>query len=50
MQAGAHRGGIPGQEKVTYVLMTPEKVARIVAEHLVNGSPVTEYTVGAYME
>ena len=40
----------PGKEKVTYVKMTPEKVARIVAEHLVNGSPVTEYTVGAYME
>ena len=40
----------PGKEKVTYVKMTPEKVARIVAEHLVNGSSVTEYTVGAYME
>lgn len=40
----------PGKEKVTYVKMTPEKVARIVAEHLVNGSPVAEYTVGAYME
>ena len=40
----------PGKEKVTYVKMTPEKVARIVAEHLVNGTPVTEYTVGAYME
>ena len=39
----------PGKEKVTYV-MTPEKVSRIVTEHLVNGSPVTEYTVGAYME
>ena len=38
----------PGKEKVTYVKMTPEKVARIVTEHLVNGSPVTEYTVGAY--
>jgi len=40
----------PGKEKVTYVKMTPEKVFRIVTEHLVNGSPVTEYTVGAYME
>ena len=39
-----------GKEKVTYVKMTPEKVARIVTEHLVNGSPVAEYTVGAYME
>ena len=40
----------PGKEKVTYVKMTTEKVSRIVTEHLVNGSPVTEYTVGAYME
>lgn len=40
----------PGKENVTYVKMTPEKVSRIVTEHLVNGSPVTEYTVGAYME
>ena len=40
----------PGKEKVTYVKITPEKVSRIVTEHLVNGSPVTEYTVGAYME
>ena len=40
----------PGKEKETYVKMTPEKVSRIVTEHLVNGSPVTEYTVGAYME
>ena len=40
----------PGKYKVTYVKMTPEKVSRIVTEHLVNGSPVTEYTVGAYME
>ena len=37
----------PGQEKVTYVLMTPEKVARVVGEHLINGKPVTEYTIGA---
>ena len=40
----------PGKEKVTYVKMTPEKVSRIVTEHLGNGIPVTEYTVGAYME
>ena len=35
------------KEKVTYVEMTPEKVAKVVAEHIVNGKPVTEYTVGA---
>ena len=40
----------PGKEKVTYVKMTPDQVARIVSEHLVNGTPVAEYTVGAYME
>ena len=40
----------PGKEKVTYVKMTPDKVARSVSEHLVNGTPVAEYTVGAYME
>ena len=38
---------VPGQEKVTYVHMTPEKVARVVAEHIVNGRPVEEYTIGA---
>ena len=38
---------VPGEEKVTYVKLTPEKVPRIVAEHLVNHNPVTEYTIGA---
>ena len=38
---------LPGQEKVTYVHMTPEKVGRVVAEHIINGRPVTEYTIGA---
>ena len=36
----------PGQEKVTYVKMTPENVARVVSEHLVGVHPVTEYTIG----
>ena len=36
----------PGQEKVTYVKMTADKVGKIVSDHLVNGQPVTEYTVG----
>ena len=40
----------PGKEKVTYCKVTPEKVARIVADHLVNGNPVAEYTVGAQMK
>ena len=38
---------VPGQEKVTYVQLTEEKVAKIVLEHIVNGNPVAEYTVGA---
>ena len=38
---------MPGEEKVTYVKMTPEKAARVVADHLVNGNVVTEYTIGA---
>ena len=36
-----------GKEKVTYVKMTAEKVAKIVSDHIVNGAPVIEYTVGA---
>lgn len=36
-----------GEEKVTYVKVTPEKVARIVSDHIVNGNVVTEYTIGA---
>ncbi len=38
---------VPGQEKVTYVKMTPDKVPAIVSEHLVNGKVLAEYTIGA---
>ena len=38
---------VPGQEKVTYVKLTPEMVPRIVTEHIVNGRAVEEYTIGA---
>jgi len=38
---------LPGQEKVTYVNLKPDMVARIVAEHIVNGKVVEEYTIGA---
>ena len=41
---------MPGQEKVTYVQLTPDMVPRIVAEHIVNGRPVLEYTIGAAEE
>ena len=37
----------PGKEKVTYVKMTAEKAVRVVADHLVNGNVVAEYTIGA---
>ena len=37
----------PGKEKVTYVLMNPEKATKVVVDHLVNGNPVVDYTVGA---
>ena len=35
-----------GKEKVTYVKMTADKVARVVEEHLKGGKPVAEYTIG----
>ena len=38
---------VTGQEKVTYVKMTPEKAVRVVNDHLVNGNVVTEFTIGA---
>lgn len=40
---------IQGQEKVTYVKMTPQKALRVVNDHIVNGNVVTEYTIGANM-
>ena len=33
--------------KTTYVHVTPDKVPKIFAQHVVNGSPVVEYTIGA---
>ena len=36
-----------GKEKVPFVTVNPDMVARIVAEHIVNGRPVQEYTIGA---
>ena len=38
---------VPGQEKVTYVQMSPDKVAKVVTDHIVNGNIVTEFTVGS---
>ena len=33
--------------KVTYIKMDANKAKRMVAEHIVNGQPVEEYTIGA---
>ncbi len=41
---------VPGKEKVTYVKLTEEKVAKIIVDHIVNGNPVAEYTIGAITE
>ncbi|HOR14143.1 MAG TPA: (2Fe-2S) ferredoxin domain-containing protein [Clostridia bacterium] len=38
----------PGEEKVTYVKVTPDMVGRIVTEHIVNGNAVRDYTIGYY--
>jgi NADP-reducing hydrogenase subunit HndB len=35
----------PGEEKVTYIKMTPEKAKRMVKEHVIEGSVVSEYTM-----
>ena len=37
----------PDGQKTTYVKMTAEKAVKVVADHLVNGSVVTEYTIGS---
>ena len=37
----------PDGSKVTYVKMNPEKAARVVAEHIVNGRVCIDYTIGA---
>ena len=38
---------LPNQDKVTYVKVSPEKVAKIINDHIVNGKPVPEFTVQA---
>ncbi len=34
-----------GEEKVTYVHMTPDKVAKIIEQHIKGGKVVTEYAL-----
>ncbi|MBR6529172.1 MAG: (2Fe-2S) ferredoxin domain-containing protein [Firmicutes bacterium] len=38
---------MPNDEKITYVKMTEEKAAKVIAETVVNGKVVAEYTIGA---
>lgn len=35
----------PGEEKVTYVKMTPNKSRKIIKEHIVDGNRVEEFTI-----
>ena len=37
----------PGKEKVTYVKMTADKAVKVVNDHIVNGNPIVDFTVGA---
>ena len=39
----------PGEERVTYVKVDPSMVPKIVSQHIVNGNPVVENTIG-YVE
>jgi Ferredoxin len=41
---------VPGQEKVTYIKLTADKVPNIVSEHLVNQRIVAAQTVGAAVD
>ena len=36
-----------GKEKVTYVKMTPDKVEKVLKEHIKGGKIVEEYTINA---
>ncbi len=35
-----------GKEKVTYVKMTADRAVRVIAEHIIGGKVVAEYTIG----
>lgn len=36
---------IEGEKSITYGYMTPEKAKKVISEHIVNGTPVSEYIV-----
>ena len=35
-----------GEEKVTYIKMTPDKAREVMEKHIKGGKPVLEYTIG----
>ena len=36
----------PGKERITYVKMDEEKARKVIADHIVNGNVVSEFTIG----
>ncbi|MEA3326175.1 MAG: (2Fe-2S) ferredoxin domain-containing protein [Chloroflexota bacterium] len=36
---------LPGEDKVTYVTVTPEMIRKIIKEHVLGGEIVTEYQI-----
>ena len=40
----------PGQEKVTYVKMNPEKALEVLEKHLIGGQVIGEYTISAELK
>ena len=36
-----------GDNRVTYVFVNPDKAKEIVEKHIVGGTPIVEYTIGA---
>lgn len=38
---------VPGQDKVTYVKMTPEKALEVVEKHLIGGKVVDKYIISS---
>jgi len=39
---------VPGHDPVTYVHHTPEKISKIISDHVENRNPGQEYNIGAY--
>ncbi|SHE82994.1 NAD(P)-dependent iron-only hydrogenase iron-sulfur protein [Caldanaerobius fijiensis DSM 17918] len=40
----------PGEEKVTYVKMNPEKARQVVVEHVINGHVIKDWTIENVIE